>query len=62
MILSMMLPSSGDEAALSLARQMGINNAITKAAPDLSGLNAPFDFDALETCTGSRATNSICRR
>ncbi len=48
----MMLPSSGDEAALSLARQMGINNAITKAAPDLSGLNAPYDFDALETVVG----------
>ncbi len=48
MVLTMMLPSSGDVAKLSLARQMGITHAITKAAPDLSGLEAPYDFGALK--------------
>ncbi len=49
MILSMMLPPAGGEAKLALARQMGITRAITKAAPDMSGLPAPYDFDALQT-------------
>ena len=49
MILTMMLPSSGDIAKLSIARQMGIANAITKADSDISGLDAPYNFCALKT-------------
>lgn len=49
MILTMMLPPSGDIAKLSLARQMGITHAITKAAPDISRLSPPYDFCALKT-------------
>ncbi len=59
MILTMMLPSSGDIAKLSIARQMGITHAITKAAPDLSGLEAPHDFNALKIVNDRFASAGI---
>lgn len=72
MILTMMLPPSGDIAKLSLARQMGITHAITKAAPDISRLSPPYDFCALKTINerfaaagmkllALKGTNLICR-
>ncbi len=45
----MLLPPICDAQKWSLARQIGINYAITKAAPELSGLPAPFNLDALRT-------------
>ena len=31
-----------------LARQLGIEYAVTKAAPELSGMNDPSDYEALK--------------
>ncbi len=49
MKLSMLLPPSYDERKWSLAKQIGVQYAITKAMPELSGLAAPYDFEALKT-------------
>ncbi len=48
MKLSMLLPPQYDERKWSLARQVGVNYAITKAMPSLSGRNAPYDIKALK--------------
>ena len=48
MKLSLLLPPKYDERKWTLARQIGINYAITKAMPDLSGRKAPYDFEALK--------------
>ena len=47
MKLSMLLPPIYDERKWTLARQVGVNYAITKAMPELSGRNAPYDMKAL---------------
>jgi len=47
MKLSLLLPPKYDERKWTLSRQIGIKYAITKAAPDLSGLNAPCDLESL---------------
>ncbi|PSR54049.1 mannonate dehydratase [Adhaeribacter arboris] len=44
----MLLPPKFDERKWTLARQIGVNYAITKAAPDLSGRPAPYDFASLQ--------------
>ncbi|MGK7394379.1 MAG: mannonate dehydratase, partial [Candidatus Cyclobacteriaceae bacterium M3_2C_046] len=49
MKFSMLLPPVPDERKWTLARQIGINYAITKAAPDLSGKPAPYNFEALQS-------------
>ena len=49
MKFSMLLPPVPDERKWTLARQIGINYAITKAAPDLSGKPAPYDLEALKS-------------
>jgi mannonate dehydratase len=48
MILADFLPSKPDRS-WQLARQVGINHAICKCAPELTGLNAPDDLAALRT-------------
>jgi len=48
MKFSMLLPPAPDERKWTLARQIGINYAITKAAPELSGKPAPYDLAALK--------------
>lgn len=48
MKLSLLLPPKIDERKWTLSRQIGINYAITKAMPDLSGRNAPYDFESLK--------------
>lgn len=49
MKLSMLLPPRFDERKWTLARQVGVKYAITKAEPSLSGKPAPFDFEALKS-------------
>jgi mannonate dehydratase len=48
MKLSLLLPPKYDERKWTLARQIGVNYAITKAMPELSGRPAPYDFDSLK--------------
>jgi mannonate dehydratase len=48
MKVSMLLPPRYDARKWTLARQVGINYAITKAMPSLSGRNAPYDLEALK--------------
>ncbi len=48
MKLGMMLPVKPD-LQWQLAAQLGVKYAVTKAAPELSGLRDPSDFDALKT-------------
>jgi len=48
MKLSMLLPPKSDARKWSLAKQVGVNYAITKAMPFLSGRNAPYDLAALK--------------
>jgi mannonate dehydratase len=48
MKLSMLLPPKPDTRKWSLAKQVGVNYAITKAMPSLSGRNAPYDLEALK--------------
>ncbi len=50
MKLGLMLPVNPD-IKWTLARQLGVEYAVTKAAPKLSGRAAPWDFESLrETC------------
>ena len=49
MKLSMLLPPKRDERKWTLARQVGVNYAITKATPELSGRPAPYNFEALKS-------------
>lgn len=46
MILADFLPARPDRS-WALARQIGVNHAICKCAPELTGLSAPDDIDAL---------------
>jgi mannonate dehydratase len=48
MILTDFLPAAPDRSWL-LAKQMGVTHAICKCAPELTGLSAPDDLDALRT-------------
>ena len=45
---SLMLPAKPD-VRWKLAAQLGVKYAVTKAAPELSGLPDPSDFSALKT-------------
>ncbi|MEB2777380.1 mannonate dehydratase [Algoriphagus sp. D3-2-R+10] len=47
----MLLPAKYDERKWALAKQIGVNHAITKAVSDLSGLSDPSDFDSLRKIT-----------
>jgi mannonate dehydratase len=49
MKLSMLLPPKYDARKWTLARQVGVNYAITKAMPELSGKEAPYQFEALKS-------------
>ncbi|MDO9256864.1 MAG: mannonate dehydratase [Bacteroidales bacterium] len=49
MKLSLLLPPKYDERRWTLARQIGVNYAITKATLELSGRLAPYDFESLKT-------------
>ncbi len=49
MKLSMLLPPRYDQRKWTLARQIGVRHAITKAMPALSGKPAPYDFAALQS-------------
>ena len=49
MKLTMLLPPKYDARKWSLARQVGVNYAITKAMPELSGKEAPCKFKALKS-------------
>lgn len=44
----MLLPPKPDKRKWTLARQVGVNYAITKAMPSLSGRNAPYDLEAIK--------------
>lgn len=48
MKLSLLLPPRFDERKWTLARQIGVNYVITKAMPELSGREAPYDLEALK--------------
>lgn len=58
MKLSMLIPPN-DRALSALAAQMGIKYAITKAAPELSGRNPPYDFGALKSAKDSFAERGL---
>ncbi len=47
MKFTMLLPPKYDERKWTLAKQIGVNYAITKAMPSLSGKPAPYDLAAL---------------
>ena len=47
MKLGLMLPVKPD-LQWTLASQLGVKYAVTKAAPELSGMNDPSDYDALK--------------
>jgi mannonate dehydratase len=49
MKMSMLLPPKYEERKWKLAKQIGVNYAITKAMPELSGRPAPYDFEALRS-------------
>ncbi len=49
MKLTMLLPPQYDERKWTLAKQIGVKHAITKAAPELTNRPAPYDFDSLRT-------------
>ena len=49
MILSLLLPPKRDERKWTLAKQSGVNYCVTKATTELSGRNAPYDFEALRS-------------
>ena len=49
MKLCMLLPPKYDARKWTLARQVGVNYAITKAMPELSGKEAPYQFEALKS-------------
>ncbi len=49
MQLSLLLPPKYDERKWALARQVGVNYAITKAMPEISGKPAPYNFEALKS-------------
>ncbi len=49
MIITMLLPPRYDERKWTLARQIGVNHAITKAMPSLSGKPAPYDLASLRS-------------
>jgi len=49
MKFSMLLPASYDERKWSLAKQIGVDYAITKAAPELTGKLPPYDFQTLKS-------------
>jgi mannonate dehydratase len=48
MKLSLLLPPKYDARKWTLARQVGVNYAITKAMPELSGREAPYNFESLK--------------
>ncbi len=48
MILADFLPANPDRS-WALARQIGISHAIVKAAPELTGMDAPWNIDSLRT-------------
>lgn len=49
MKLSLLLPPKFDKRKWTLARQVGVKYAITKAMPSLSGKPAPYDLEALKS-------------
>lgn len=49
MKLTLLLPPKYNERKWKLAKQAGVDHAITKAMPSLSGKKAPYDFDALKS-------------
>lgn len=49
MKLTMLLPAKYDERKWTLAKQIGVNYAITKAMPELTGRPGPYDFNSLKT-------------
>ncbi len=48
MKFSMLLPATYDERKWTLAKQIGVDYAITKAAPELTGKRPPFEFEVLK--------------
>lgn len=44
----MLLPADFDKQKWTLSRQIGIKHVITKASPELTGLEAPYDFNTLK--------------
>ena len=54
-----MLIPPNDRALAALAAQMGIKYAITKAAPELSGKNPPYDFGALKSAKNGFAERGL---
>ncbi|NJK83298.1 MAG: mannonate dehydratase [Saprospiraceae bacterium] len=49
MKFTMLLPPKYEERKWTLAKQIGVNYAITKAMPALSGLPAPYNMEALRS-------------
>ncbi|MGF1639295.1 MAG: mannonate dehydratase [Cyclobacteriaceae bacterium] len=49
MKFSMLLPAKYDEKKWTLAKQIGVDYAITKAAPELTGKLPPYDFKVLKS-------------
>jgi len=48
MKFSMLLPAKYDERKWTLAKQIGVDYAITKAAPELTGKLPPYNFEVLK--------------
>jgi len=53
MKFSMLLPAKYDERKWTLARQIGVEYAITKAAPELTGTEPPHNFKVLKSVADS---------
>ncbi|HSF53966.1 MAG TPA: mannonate dehydratase [Algoriphagus sp.] len=49
MKFSMLLPAKFDERKWTLAKQIGVDYAITKAAPELKGELPPYDFETIKS-------------
>ena len=59
MKISMMLPAKPD-LKWTLARQIGVEYAVTKAAPELSGLPPPWEFDSLRETVRRFEEHGLC--
>ena len=58
MRLAMMLPPKPDRR-WTLARQMGVENAIAKLAPEMTGRPPPSDLDALKAAVDDYAAGGL---
>lgn len=59
MKFSMLLPAAYDERKWTLAKQIGVDYAITKAAPELTGKLPPYEFEVLKEIHSSFSNKGL---